>query len=412
MGTYTNYFNQKTYSIFKKEDYIPELKKVIGEFQPFDAALDNFILRYGYKGDRTDIDAKVKFISDKCLSTGVPVPRNLRKWYTENKRIDRNSKVPFQLCFAFQLSIDEVNEFLQRTCLTRGIDCHLVEEAVYYYAFKNGHTYLEAVEILKRVNSVKPKKMNVTEAIYTELLEDDIDRIQTEDELVDYLNENEQKFSYNNATACETIQTLWKEIAGEEHVKGIAKREREHGYVLFNKEENLRIKREEERGRKERKRDRDSIWEIYLQILGYSGDYVADYYKDRSLKSILKDNVLLHPLAEDAFPDRDGLNKVLHGEHVSYERIRKLIILLTFYKYYASRMIQGENYEEEPDCGDRCISYINGNLTASNYMGLYPGNPCDFLILMAIRSEQPLLMFREYMHELYFSKVDIDQLYV
>lgn len=77
-----------------------------------------------------------------------------------------------------------------------------------------------------------------------------------------------------------------------------------------------------------------------------------------------------------------------------------------------SRIIQNENCEEEPDCGDRCISYINGNLTASNYMGLYPGNPYDFLILMAIRSEQPLLMFREYMHELYFSKVDIDQLYI
>lgn len=412
MGTYTNYFNHKTYSIFQKEDYIPELKKVVGEFRSFDAALDDFIFQHGYKGSRTDSDAKVRFISDKCVNSGVSVPRNLRKWYTENKRMDRNSKVPFQICFAFQLNIEEVNEFLQRICLARGIDCHLVEEAVYYYAFKNGLTYLEAVEILKKVNPVKPKKINATEVIYTELLEDDIDRIETVDELVDYLNKNEQKFSYNNATACETIQILWKDIAGEGQEKGIAKREREQGYILFNKEETLQMKCEEEKGRKERKRNRDSVWEIYLQILGFSGNYVTDCYKDRSLKSILKDNELLHPLAEEAFPDRDGLNKVLHGEHVSYERIRKLIILLTFYKYYAIRMIEDENFEEDPDFGDRCISFINGNLTASNYMGLYPGNPYDFLILMSIRSEQPLMMFREYMHELYFSKVDIDQLYV
>lgn len=415
MGTYTNYFEKKAYNIFKDEDFVLELKNTIGEFRSFAEALDYFIGQHGYEGDLKDVERKVRFVSDKCTQAGVPVPRNLKKWYTEGKRIDRNSKVPFQVCFAFQLDVEKVNDFLHRICLARGIDCHLAEECVYYYAFKNRLTYLETVDILKRLNPVRPKKIDVTDLVYTELIEEEIDGIETVDELVDYLNENESKFAYNNATACETIQILWDEIMGSKMEKGIARREREQGHILFEKDEAAQKIYETKTGRKERKRDRDSVWETYLQILGMSGNYVADCYKNRSLKSILKDNSLVHPLVENAFPDRDGLNKILHGEHVSYERIRKLLILLTFYKFYAGRMIRQdvyeEVYEENPDDGNRCISYINNNLTASNYMSLYPGNPYDFLILMAIRSEEPLAMFREYMHELYFSKINIDALY-
>lgn len=413
MGTYTNYFEKKTYNIFCEEDFVSELKNVIGEFRSFAEALDSFICQHGYDGDLEDVEAKVRFVFDKHTQSGVPAPRNLKKWYTERKRIKRNSKVPFQFCFAFGLNVEETNDFLHKVCLERGIDCHLAEECVYYYAFKNGLTYSEAADIVKRLNPVKPKKIEVTELVYTELIEEKIDGLETVDELVDYLNENESKFAYNNVTACETIQMLWNEIAGSKMEKGIARKEREQGYILFNKEVDAQRIYEAKTGRKERKRDRDSIWEIYLQILGLSGNYVADCYKNRSLKSVLKDNDLVHPLAEDAFPDRDGLNKVIHGVHVSYERIRKLMILLTFYKFYASRMIDqgGEMYGESPEDGDRCISYINSNLTMANYMSLYPGNPYDFLILMAIRSEQPLNIFREYMRELYFSKIDIDALY-
>ena len=138
---------------------------------------------------------------------------------------------------------------------------------------------------------------------------------------------------------------------------------------------------------------------------------MADFYKDRSLKAILKDNELLHPLAEEAFPDRDGLNKILNGEHVSYERIRKLLILLVFYRFYAYRAVKRNTYKIVDEDGDRCIDTINDNLISANYQGLYPGNPYDFLILMATRSEQPLCALREYMHELFYANVDIDSFY-
>lgn len=411
MGIYTDFFEEKATAIFNEEDYVNELKKIVGRFRTFGEALDSFIIEHGYKGEPDNIEKKVKFIADKCKQANVPIPRNLKKWYTENKRIERNSPVPFQLCFAFQLNVEEVNDFLRRICLSRGLDCHSMEEVVYYFAFKKGLTYTEVQNIMSEINFINPEKINSADLIYTDLIVEEIEEIETPIELINYLNNNTEKFAYNNATAYEAIQTIWNDILGNDQKQGIAKKERKQLYAPFDKEENAQNKYEADKGRKERKRADDSLWEIYLQILGLAGNYVSDFYKNRSLKSILKDNLLLHPLAEEAFPDRDGLNKIINGEHVSYERIRKQLVLLVFYKFYASRAIKRSSYDVPPEDAERCIATINDNLIFANYPLLYPGNPYDFLILMSIRSEQPLNTFRDYMRELFFSKINLDSFY-
>jgi hypothetical protein len=51
-----------------------------------------------------------------------------------------------------------------------------------------------------------------------------------------------------------------------------------------------------------------SIWSIYLQILGLDDGQVSTLNTDRSIKPILKDNKLLHPIAQEKFPDREGLS--------------------------------------------------------------------------------------------------------
>ena len=112
MGEYTNFFEDMTYDIFEKEDYVEELKKAAKLFRTFDKALDSFIVNHGYDGDLLNVDEKVSFITCKLKAAGVPVPRNIKKWYTEHKKIGR--KTAFQLCFAFGLQVDEVNDFLRK----------------------------------------------------------------------------------------------------------------------------------------------------------------------------------------------------------------------------------------------------------------------------------------------------------
>lgn len=404
MGKYTSFLEDMSYDIFEKEDYLEELKKMADLFRTFDKALDSFIVNHGYQDDLANAGEKVLFITGRLKEAEIPIPRNIKKWYTEHKTIER--KTAFHLCFAFGLQVDEVNDFLRRICLMRGFDCHDVEEVVYFFAFKNELSYAETMEIVKKVEPVKPHKMPKEDIIYTDLIAEDIDDIGTVDELVRYLNENVDKFGYNNATAYDSIQFIWKDISKED---GIALREKKLLYVPFDKDvDDERQQDNSDKKRKRRKRINDSIWEIYLQILGLSGNYADAIYKERSIKTILKDNELLHPLAEDSFPDRDGLNKILNGEHVSYERIRKILILLVFYKFWAKKALDNCHYEAGYGDTDRCISMINANLTDAGYPMLYPGNPYDFIIFVSVNAENPLITFREYMREMFFNKIDID----
>lgn len=402
MGNYTSFLEDMTYDIFEEEDYVEELKKAAKLFRTFDKALDSFIVNHGYDGDLLDVDEKVSFITCKLKAAGVPVPRNIKKWYSEHKRIER--KTAFQLCFAFGLQVDEVDDFLRRVCLTRGFDCHDVEEVVYFFALKNGLSYEDTVDVLSKVTIVKPDRVAKDDIVYTEFIAEEIDDIETVEELILYLNENVDKFGYNNATAYEIIRSIWNDISKED---GIALREKRLLYVAFDKDTNdEQLEEDNDKKRKERKRMDDSLWEIYLQILGLSGNYTDKIYKDRSIKSILIDNELLHPIAEDSFPDRGGLNKILNGEHVSYERVRKLLILLVFYKFWANRALCSNHYVAGYGDADRCISTINDNLVDAGYPMLYPGNPYDFIIFFSVNADNPLMTFRDFMQEMFSGKMD------
>lgn len=402
MGNYTSFLEDMTYDIFEEEDYVEELKKTAKLFRTFDKALDSFIVNHGYDGDLLNVDEKVSFITGKLKAAGVPVPRNIKKWYSEHKRIER--RTAFQLCFAFGLQVDEVDDFLRRVCLTRGFDCHDVEEVVYFFALKNGLSYEDTVDVLSKVTIVKPDRVAKDDIVYTEFIAEEIDDIETAEELILYLNENVDKFGYNNATAYEIIRSIWNDISKED---GIALREKRLLYVAFDKDTNdEQLEEDNDKKRKERKRMDDSLWEIYLQILGLSGNYTDKIYKDRSIKSILIDNELLHPIAEDSFPDRGGLNKILNGEHVSYERVRKLLILLVFYKFWANKALCSNHYVAGYGDADRCISTINDNLVDAGYPMLYPGNPYDFIIFFSVNADNPLMTFRDFMQEMFFSKMD------
>lgn len=402
MGNYTSFLEDMTYDIFEEEDYVEELKKAAKLFRTFDKALDSFIVNHGYDGDLLDVDEKVSFITCKLKAAGVPVPRNIKKWYSEHKRIER--RTAFQLCFAFGLQVDEVDDFLRRVCLTRGFDCHDVEEVVYFFALKNGLSYEDTVDVLSKVTIVKPDRVAKDDIVYTEFIAEEIDDIETAEELILYLNENVDKFGYNNATAYEIIRSIWNDISKED---GIALREKRLLYVAFDKDTNdEQLEEDNDKKRKERKRMDDSLWEIYLQILGLSGNYTDKIYKDRSIKYILKDNELLHPLAEDSFPDRDGLNKILNGEHVSYERVRKLLIFLVFYKFWVNKALCSNHYAAGYGDADRCISTINDNLVDAGYPMLYPGNPYDFIIFFSVNADNPLMTFRDFMQEMFSGKMD------
>ena len=423
MGKYTDFFEDKSFSISDEDDLYEELEKVMDSFRTFDKVLDTFLVTHGFSGNVENIEEKVEFIKSNLKAEGITSVRDIKKWYTDHKNIER--KTAFLLCFALKLNQQEADDFLKRVCLTRGFDFHLAEEVVYFYAFKNGLSYKETADILAQVKKPEIINMPKDDVIYTDMLAEEIDEIESAKELVAYLNENIEKYMYNNATAYRIIEEYWKCISD---IDGLAMREKQQLYKAFNKGDivftDTEIKDKEikdkeikdiklkysdeghEKQRKVRKRDDDSIWEIYLQIIGLAGNMSDDFYKGRSIKFILEDNNLIHPLAENCFPDRNGLTYILAGKHVSHERVRKILILLAFYKFWVSKALENKSYGAGYENDSRCICEINAVLEEAGYAELYYGNPYDFIFYVSIYSEYPLYSFREYMQEMFYRRMD------
>lgn len=394
MPTYTQLLENKAYNIFPEDDdYMEKLLKVPQMFNSFGEAMDIFLVNHGYTEEVDNIDRKVSFITDHFRQSDIKPPRNIRKWFTEHKRIER--KTAFQFCFAFGLTDEGANDFFRRVLLQRGFDCHDVEEIVLFYGLRHGLSYTYISQLISQIPDISQGAINFeADTIYTFEIADQIERLDSADELIAFINSHIEQFAYNNVTAYKYIQSIWNEIASE---TGLAAMEKQKLYMGFKingvaqKQTKNKIKA-------------NSLWEIYLQILGLSEIDIPKLHADRSLKPILKDNKLLHRLAEESFPDRDVINKILKGQHMSYERVRKVLILLVFYRFWVKTALKNGAYNAAPGDGDRCITQINDFLTDAGYPVLYAGNPYDWIIMYMVLDDFPLVTFREYMCELYHLK--------
>ncbi len=398
MGEYTEYLKSVRHEISPEdENYTEKLISVAESFRSFDEALDAFLCQRGYGGDIKNIEEKVKFIKQKFKVASIsPMPRNLKKWFTEKKRLEKR-KAAFQFCFAFGLNLQESEDFFRTVCLQRGFDCHSIEEAIYYYAIGHNQSYSKAQELIEKAPKVSKGSINFnSEVLFTESIIKEMDRIKTEEELIRFFHGNLDQFGYNNVTAYHYIQKTWDKIRGKD---GCAEKERE---FMFGTDEKEKAKKR-------------SVWDIYLQILGlYDFDDDEKHTplfivsKKRSLKPLLKDNKLLHPLAEDSFPDRQGLEAILRGKHKSDELVRKTLILLVFYRFWTSLSVKKKSgiYCADSRDSERCYGEINHYLVDAGYPTLYVGNPYDWIFLFAMQDEYPMETFRFFIRELYFVKED------
>lgn len=395
MGEYTRSLSKKKFCISPEdENYREELLEVAASFRTFDAALDEFISQRGYTGDLGNTDAKIRFIKDKFEDAAIAIdPRNMRKWFYEHKR-GADRKIAFQFCFAFSLSLEETQNFFRQVYLQRGIDCHDIQEAIYYYCISHRMTYSEAQELIRKAPSTKKGCIDFeSEVLFTGSIIRELDRFSSSDELLAFLRENSDQFGYNNATAYKYIRELWEKIAAP---NGIANRE--EALLFPHKAPSVRQR---------------PVHDVYLQVFGLE-DYdeydnntkLFEMSSDRTLQPLVKGNDLLHPIAGECFPDRQGLEGILRGEHQSSETVRKTIILLAFYRYWASLSIQHKDifFHPAPDDAQRCVSQIDKLLVDAGYPALYEGNPYDWIFLFASQDDYPLDAFRFFMRELFLNK--------
>ena len=392
MGSYTKYFDSKLKSIdLDTEDPYEQLIEISGYFRTFEEGLDEAIMQHGYEGDISDISAKTAFLKSSFKKAGVPVPKEIDRWYSEHMIIKRPTA--FRLCFALSMEKYEVDDFFRRILMERSFDCHDVTELIYYYCFSNGKDYQCAESILRQVTVFKTKDRvdlkKIDTVYYTDVIMQEIENIYSNEELISYINENQDRFRYNNAKGTEIVQDLWNGKNGIPGTCKLAIKESE----IFDMDDDYGVHLAEQ----EKENKRISVNDVYLAILQYDPGSAAKAFNDRSIIPILKP---LHFKARDSFPSREGLTKILNNRIVNYETIRKMIVFLSFYNYWADWKVNNNDNPAEKDSQARYETQLDGYLLDAGFESLYPGNPYDFIFLFCNKQDDPLWTFRFIMGEL------------
>ena len=421
MSGYTEFLNSKAETLSPEDDdYEESLLAISRVFRGFGEALTEFLEDHGYEGDPADAAQKAGFLREKFREAGIKPPRDLKDLFQPDKKISR--KTAFQICFAFRLGAAETNEFFRCVQLERGFDCHTVSEVVYYFCRKHGLSYAEAEEILDRVPaSPKIKALPRQDVLYTGTILESIERMDDREQLVQYLTENGADFQYSNATAIRYIRELWTKISGKKDGANLAAREGkilDDTYNLYQDrskkgsadprtEEEIRADVAREKQIKGDDRviagENASTWTIFAQILGLDNRANREYAAERSIASVLSKSALLPLNASYCFPSQHGIDRILRGEQGDNELMRKTLIFLTFYAYWAGITAnkRSEFYRAERIDSERCLSTINGRLLDANYPELYAGNPYDWLFLWSLQDDYPLDAFRSCIGEIF-----------
>lgn len=383
MTTYTTSMRRSMGGIsFEDDDFIEKIIEVGKQFRPFSDAMDDFVVHHGFDKDIHDIESKVDFINNAFKTADIKPPRNVKKWYEEGKSIKRDTA--YQICFAFGLDATETDDFFRRYYASeRGFDCHLLEDAVYYCCMLNGWTYADAQEIIAQAKAAPAGTGKVREVVYTQAIMDDLKEIVSKEDLIAYLSDNIDLFSENNLTAYKTIQTLWTMSVG---AQGLLMEERDK---LSSNRDDLAIGKAGEVPLKPIKSSSDAFIALF-QLEEKPASLILEKY--RSIGPILKN---LHKQIQDSFPNEQGIEKILRNEHsASYESIRKWLILLSFYAFWAKTAVTRRKYTAKPEDRERCVTSMNKYLVEAGYSELYEGNPYDWLFFFAVADEDPLPTFR------------------
>ncbi len=391
--TYTTQLQKSLDTISWEDDnFIEELLGVVQLFRPFSVAMDEFLTDRGYPGEISDVDAKVDFIRSAFSGAHMDSPREIREWFS-GQPVKRETV--FQICFAFGLDGGETDEFFRRIYTReRSFNCHLMQEAIYYFCLNNGLSWSDAMDIQSQV-PLNERNDGSGEVVFTGSIVSELNSMETKEELIAWLNENKDKFAgHGNVTAYHTIQCLWQEAAGP---NGLLIRE--HNTMLSIQDDGAAGKEYVFRTGK----DGTKPYDACLAILQLDKKDVKKLGTDRSIKPILEK---LHDSAQDSFPDRQGIDLILRGEHVSYERVRKWLILLAFYVFWAQKTMERKSYATAPGDAERCIAVMNQHLIESGYSELYVGNPYDWIFFYAAKSDEPLFVFRFIWNELLTDKLE------
>lgn len=395
------YTQMITDSVWSNSDAVDILKDLndLKYSRPFSEGLTNLMRKYSYSGP-DDILEKTSFLYEKLSNINVSITKQtINDWFTDKRRPSLKSdsrRLMFQICFALSVSFEDVFWFFQDVYFDRCFNCHIIDEAVYYYCFKNKLDKSHADNILKRIDemNILSTSMPSTEYIYTKEIQNRLDHCSSDDELIIFFKENMGLFNHWNQTATQFIKKYLSDIQGSSPD--------DHKQILNLWKNKTAIPEKESQ----------KCGLIIQELIKY--EYDAEYISGKNITSIdfmldcifgtterFHKNVKLPVIIRRNFPSKKVFSELLNNieKSKSYDSIRKCIIFLKFYTFWC-KVALGQSSIAAADLYDTYKDETNDLLSTCGYEELSIHNLYDRLFFYVSLDDHPLDLFRNVIEEL------------
>ncbi|WP_455821986.1 hypothetical protein [Clostridium butyricum] len=306
--------------------------------------------------------------------------QDLRRWLG-HKMCDREMLLR-KISFILEMDNEDINVFLNMVLSEKGYNFRKVDEIIYYFCHKNNLKSSKAEELLEKYRNMDDERRS-DNSKHTEIIEDEVSRIETEEELLRYLKENRPNFiKISQSARNEFIKLI-------DNIRDMVK-------IIYpdNTKADGTIS--------------DSFLEkIFREGIEFDDDEISSSSAEENMSSArLKQSELKDILYQTL--NRATIGKKLKGQ---MEVVRKDLIFLSFYKF--SLLCSGYDEFEESEFGEESEAYSEMHMdnTVKNMMEfrddtdklllkcgmgkLYIPNRFDNLILLSLCDENPFEYFSD-----------------
>ncbi len=401
-----------------------------GLFRPFNEGLTELLFKSEYNGAEDNNAAKTNYLYSNLQKTGSNITfKTVMSWFTGKHRpkIEPSSRPKmYEICFSLNLSLEDTQWFFHHVYCDRCFNCHTVEEAVYYFCFKNHLPYADARNLIKEILDFPCLEPPLTADInnYTQFLSKNISLLNQTEDFLKFMKEYRSTFDNWNKSAFVTINNLLAELTGSKQMtaQDIDKTIKRPLMRKINSTSDRRhlddidaslfencglLLKEIYYDATHSEQAALSAAEYITQIVSGKNVLLNSFVieqmttgttgipKEKNIPYIVKLNFPSKKSLSDVLSQTaDGRNKIETSKN--YDMIRKLLVLLHFFTFWIKIKINAsisKEYDHEQlyniyrDEADDC-------LMECCYEPLFAGNPYDWLFLVSAKSEDPVAFFR------------------
>ena len=322
----------------------------LDELPAFLEGLAERLTELGTPCSPADTDTMLAEVRSRYKSVlGIACPRTVIEWVRGTTPGVTNRRNNYELCYALGMDFQQTAVFFQKHFLTLPWCCKSRVDAAFLYCLYHKKPYSAAAEMLKQSEGFVPQENahTSTSRIFQTILETDND-----EEFLNYLSahcySSEQQFMLAKKLICNELDDL----------KDSIKNDGRHENISTERLNSLTV----------------------AELLGYR------YQLDTKGKSV---NELPKRFTE-SLPNDVTLGRIINGQSVSYELLRKTLMLLKLYNFYTAAGQTDDRNEIAKNLMD-FHDEVNNALISCGFAQIYLRHPFDCLLMYCANSSDPIL---------------------